>query len=128
MVKTTYQYPQYLYAFKPGEATRNENGSYVAGTGAWELQSACREETNGKGKKIQLTNSETYVFASLIQIPAGAARIPEGTKIAVTTFEVEPEYLNDESWIEASRRVGLVRITGEVAKYDVGRLHNRCWI
>ena len=91
---------------------------YIAATGEWKLISACREETN----------SETYVFASLIQIPVGAARIPEGTKIAVTAFEVETEYLSDEAWLEASRRVGLVRITGEVAKYDVGRLHNRCWI
>jgi hypothetical protein len=122
------QYPHFLYAFHPGEATRNANGSYIAATGEWKLISACREETNGKGTKIQLTNSETYVYASLIQIPVGAARIPEGTKIAVTAFEVETEYLSDEAWLEASRRVGLVRITGEVAKYDVGRLHNRCWI
>jgi len=122
------QYPEFLYAFQAGEATQNENGSFVQSPGSWVLKSACREETNGKGTKIQLTNSETYVFASLIQIPAGAAKIPEGTKIAVTAFEVEPEYLNDPAWLEASRRVGLVRITGEVAKYDVGRLHNRCWI
>ena len=123
-----YQYPQFLYAFQPGEATQNANGSFIAATGSWVLQSACREETNGKGTKIQLTNSEEYVYAALIQIPAGAAKIPEGTKIAVTTFEVLPEYLSDENWLKASTRVGLVRITGEVAKYDIGRLHNRCWI
>lgn len=128
MVRTTYQYPQFLYAFQAGEATQNENGSFVQSTGSWVLQSACREETNGKGTKIQLTNSEEYVYAALIQIPVGAAKIPEGTKIAVTTFEVEPEYLSDESWLQESARTGLVRITGKVAKYDVGRLHNRCWI
>ncbi len=127
MVSLT-QYPQFLYAYEPGEATQNENGSFIQSTGSWVLKSACREETNGKGTKIQLTDSEEYVYASLIQIPAGSTRIPEGTKIAVTAFEVTPEYLENETWVAQSKRTGLVRITGEVAKYDVGRLHNRCWI
>lgn len=123
------QYPHFLYIYRAAQAQQNENGSFEAGTQeSWELFSICREEPNGKGATIQVADSQALVFAALVQLPAGLEQIPEGTKVAVTAFQVQPEMLRDEGWRAESTRTGLLRITGTVAKYDRGQLHNRCWL
>ena len=112
MVTTSYQYPQYLYALQhEGESVQLPNGSWKTPAAAWELKAACREETNGKGSTIQTADGETRVFASLIQLPKGTAKIPEGTQVIVTREEA-----------------GLVVVTGTCEKFDPGRLHCRLWI
>ena len=123
------QYPHFLYIYRASEAQQNENGSYMEGAeGGWELYSICREEPNGKGSTIQVADSQALVFAALVQLPAGLDKIPEGTKVAVTAFSVQPEMLNSPEWRKHSAATGLLRICGTVAKYDRGQLHNRCWL
>ena len=89
MVTTSYQYPQYLYALQhDGESVQLPNGSWETPAAAWELKAACREETNGKGSTIQTADGETRVFASLIQLPKGTAKVPEGTQVIVNEVVV----------------------------------------
>jgi hypothetical protein len=126
---TNYQYPQYLYALQNEEATQNpDTGSWETSPAVWELKGICREETNGKGHIVTTSGGETIVFASLIQIPKGTARINEGTQIAVTRTEVEPNELLNEDFIKQSKISGLIVAAGKCMKYDFGRLHCRLWI
>ena len=129
MVTTSYQYPQYLYALQHnGESVQLPNGSWETPAAAWELKADCREETNGKGSTIQTADGETRVFASLIQLPKGTAKIPEGTQVIVTREEVEVSQLANTDFVEAAKATGLVVVTGTCEKFDPGRLHCRLWI
>ena len=126
---TTYQYPQYLYAFNNDEeAVQLPNGSWSNPAKYWELKAACREETNGKGSTIQIADGEALVFASLIQIPKGTVRINEGTIVLVAREEIDPDQLTEPDFIENAKINGLVIAKGICAKYDYGRLHCRLWI
>lgn len=129
MVTTSYQYPQYLYALQHnGESVQLPNGSWETPAAVWELKATCREETNGKGSTIQTADGETRVFASLIQLPKGTAKIPEGTQVIVTREEVEVSQLANTDFVEAAKATGLVVVTGTCEKFDPGRLHCRLWI
>lgn len=129
MVTTSYQYPQYLYALQhDGESVQLPNGSWETPAAAWELKAACREETNGKGSTIQTADGETRVFASLIQLPKGTAKIPEGTQVIVTREKVDVSQLSNTEFVEAAKETGLVVVTGTCEKFDPGRLHCRLWI
>lgn len=129
MVTTSYQYPQYLYALQHnGESVQLPNGSWETPAAVWELKAACREETNGKGSTIQTADGKTRVFASLIQLPKGTAKIPEGTQVIVTREEVEVSQLANADFVEAAKATGLVVVTGICEKFDIGRLHCRLWI
>lgn len=128
MVVITYQYPQYLYAFKTAESTQGPNGSWTEEAATWELKAACREETNGKGSEIQTADGTALIFASLIQIPKGTKRINEGTEVIVTREEVPVLELLDNDFIEAGIASGLIVARGVCQKYDYGRLHCRMWI
>lgn len=123
------QYPHFLYKRTSGEAEQNANGSWATEeTAAYELCGTCREETNGKGNKVQAANGVFREFSSLVQIPVGVQRIPEGTEIVVTTVEVEAERLQGEDFVESAKAEGIVRISGECLKFDEGRLHSRLWV
>lgn len=128
MVKTSFQYYQFLYALKNSEAVQDATGSWDTTGGSWELKAACREETNGKGSAIQTADGRALVFSSLIQLPAGTARIDEGTEVMVTREEVDPKELFDQDFIARAKASGLVITTGTCAKFDAGRLHCRMWI
>lgn len=129
MVTTSYQYPQYLYALQHnGESVQLPNGSWETPAAVWELKATCREETNGKGSTIQTADGKTRVFASLIQLPKGTAKIPEGTQVIVTREEVEVSQLANADFVEAAKATGLVVVTGICEKFDIGRLHCRLWI
>lgn len=129
MVTTSYQYPQYLYALQhDDESVQSPNGSWETPAAAWELKAACREETNGKGSTIQIADGETRVFASLIQLPKGTAKVPEGTQVIVTREKVDVSQLLNPEFVEAAKVTGLVVVTGTCEKFDLGRLHCRLWI
>lgn len=123
------QYPHYLYKrTTSGEAVQNANGSWETTEGEWEYHSRCREETNGRGTQIQTASGKFVTFSSLVQIPAGVERIPEGVEIAVTEEPVEPSMLLDQAKAEEAKITGLIRISGECLKFDKGRLHCRLWV
>lgn len=123
------QYYEYLYAFSDGEATQQANGSWAPATGSgWELKGACREETNGKGSVITTADGKALSFASLIQMPKGTARIPEGTKVIVTSSAVTVTDLESEQYRRSAKASGLIVAEGTCLKFDFGRLHSRMWI
>jgi hypothetical protein len=125
----TYQYPQYLYALRTGEAIQNpDTGSLENGIAIWELKGICREETNGKGHTVVTSGGETLVFSSLVQISRGTARINEGTEIIVAREEVLPETLLSDDFTEHAKITGLIVAKGKCLKYDFGRLHCRLWL
>ena len=128
MVTTTYQYPQYLYAYKTAESIQGPNGSWIEAPAIWELKAACREETNGKGSEIQPADGTALIFASLIQIPKGTKRINEGTDVIVTREEVPVLELLNSDFIVTAKASGLIVARGICQKYDFGRLHCRLWI
>lgn len=128
MVTTTYQYPQYLYAYKTAESIQGPNGSWIEAPAIWELKAACREETNGKGSEIQTADGTALIFASLIQIPKGTKRINEGTDVIVTREEVPVLELLNSDFIVTAKASGLIVARGICQKYDFGRLHCRLWI
>jgi hypothetical protein len=128
MVTTTHQYYQYLFVRRDGEAVQLPNGSWSTSGSGWELVAACREETNGKGATIATADGQTRVFASLIQLPKGTARINEGSEIAVLREAVDAGRLSEADFLEEARITGLVVAKGTCEKFDSGRLHCRLWI
>lgn len=123
------QYPHFLYRRTSGEAIQDDNGSWsTPSEAAYSLCGRCREETAGRGAKVQAANGIFREFSSLVQMPTGIERIPEGTEIVVTTEEVSPEDLLSVDFVRQAAESGKVRLAGEVLKFDVGRLHNRAWI
>lgn len=117
------QYPHYLYRYEVGEATQDENGSWQTASESWVFHCVCREETNGKGTQIQATNGQFITFASLVQLPKGTQRVPEGTLIAVAEMPLEPSQL-----LEEAKAAGVIRVSGDCLKFDNGRLHCRIWV
>lgn len=128
MVTTSYQYYQYLYVLENDEAVQLPNGSWDSAAGGWVLKAACREETNGKGSTIQTADGKTRVFASLIQLPKGTPKVPEGTQVVVTREEVDVTQLSNTEFIASAKETGVVVVTGTCEKFDPGRLHCRLWI
>ena len=126
----TNQYPHFLYKRTSGEAVQNANGSWVTeGSAAFTLCGSCREETNGKGSKVQAANGVFREFSALVHTPVEVQRVTEGTEVFVLTREIElPEALLDADFVEQAKAEGLVRISGECLKFDEGRLHNRLWV
>lgn len=123
------QYPHYLYTRSSDEATQNEVGSYTTAGAAITLCGRCREETNGKGTRVEVAEGVYRVYTALIQMPAGQPRIPEGTEVFVTSQELEdPELLLDPDSVQELSQSGLLRISGENLKHDQGRLHDRIWV
>ena len=129
MVTAGKQYYEKLYAFSGGEATQQPNGSWAPAAGSgWQLKGDCREETNGKGSVITTADGKALSFASLIQMPKGTARIPEGTKVIVTSAAVDVTNLLSEEYRRTAKASGLIVAEGTCLKFDFGRLHSRMWI
>jgi len=128
MVKS-YQYPQYLYALIHTEGVQNpDTGYYDNATNGWVLKGICREETNGKGHVINGTGGQAITFSSLIQMPKGSERIPEGTEVMVLRNQVANVATLTDSWILSGKKSGEVVAGGACLKCDTGRLHSRIWI
>lgn len=124
----SYQYPQYLYALSHEDSYQDDNGNWTSETDNWELVGTCREETNGKGNMISKVGGDLITFSSLIQIPKGTLRIPEGTTILVSRNKIEDLMLVNQAFIENGLLTGEIVAKGICLKYDFGRLHCRLWI
>lgn len=110
------QYNHYLFvlAFDGDEdSVQDANGNWETPNKDWEFHSVCREETNGKGSMIQGADGQALVFSSLVQLPKGTKKVPEGTKVRVCESQ-DPE--------------SVLRIEGQVLKFDSGQLHCRLWV
>jgi hypothetical protein len=107
------QYPHYLCALSSEAATQNDDGDFVSESDAqYTLVSMCREETNGRGSKLEVGDGTFVVFTSLIQLPKGSASVEVGQKVAV---------FDDAAFTS-------LRVSGECLKFDNGQLHNRLWL
>lgn len=125
MVGQFQQYPHYLYKEISKAPETDENGDRIPGASEWVYVGRCREETNGKGETISTADRKEYRFSSLVQLPVGTPRIPEGTGVLVSEVELDQEELEDIPVLIAD---GTARITGCCSKFDPGRLHCRLWI
>lgn len=125
----SYQYPQYLYALIHTEASQNpDTGYWTEASSGWVLKGNCREETNGKGQVINGAGGQAIIFSSLIQMPKGTARIPEGTTVMALRNEAENVATLTDAWIVSGKKSGEVVAAGVCLKCDTGRLHSRIWI
>lgn len=107
------QYPHYLFAIVPnGESIQDENGEWSDSDVSNVLMSMCREETDGRGREIQVADGTFHRFTSLVQLPKGATKVEVGTEIIVS---------------DNADGTG-VRIKGSVLKFDAGQLHSRLWV
>lgn len=106
------QYPHYLFSLQTTETQRDEDGNWIPGTTEFVLVGRCREETTGKGSQIQTAGGVFTLYSSLVQLPKGTKRIPEGVEVIVS----------DDTGRES------IRIQGEVLKFDKGQLHSRLWV
>lgn len=131
------QYAHYLYRLEHADAVKDEDGDWTSSGAVWVFVCRCREETNGKGARITLTDGKDFVFGSLIQIPVGNEKIQEGAKVMITQQEISSEDLllissvNDKNGIKKMEELTLngdIRIKGECKKYDLNTYHNRMWM
>ena len=122
------QYPHFLYRRTSGNAVQNASGSWESTGDAVQLVGSCRDETGGRGSKSNTAQAVFRDYTALIQLPVGTEYIAEGTEVIVTDVEVAADMLQDGDFVERAKAEGIVRISGEVSKYDRGRLHNRIWI
>ncbi len=106
------QYPHYLFVETTTESTQDESGNWSESETTNELIGVCREETDGRGSKIQVSGGEYIYSTSLIQLPKCSSKLENGATVIIC---------NDEAGTD-------VRVSGVVLKYDVGQLHNRLWI
>ena len=109
------QYGHFLYKETQGaDSVQDEDsGEWVPAPPTWVFHSTCREETNGRGTMIQGADSKALVFSSLVLLPRGATKIPEGTVILVSETK-DPE--------------GPQRAEGSVLKCDISSMHGRLWV
>lgn len=121
------QYPHFLYVQQWEDAKTLANGDLMPGVVEWKLWSVCREETNGKGTLINTADKRAYKFSSLIQLPTDCGRVEDGTMVIAADEELNTDRLT-EAKIEQLKRQGVIRIMGESAKFDKGRLHCRLWV
>jgi len=106
------QYPHFLYVKTVTESVQDGDGNWTDPSETLVLHSVCREQTNGKGSLVNGPDGKAIVFASIIHLPLETERIPEGSEVIVS---------DDESG-------SIVRIKGEVLKFDTGQLHCRLWV
>jgi hypothetical protein len=103
------QYPHTLQVKQVSESTQNPDGSWSNGGESWVYVTECREETNGKGTLIALSDGQAIVFSSVVYMPVNVLPINVLTEIQVLS--------NDG-----------IRITGKVLKFDKGQLNCRLWL
>lgn len=108
------QYPHFLYVQGQSiDSTRDADGNWVAATQVWTYHSTCREETNGKGAVIQGADAGALVFSSLVLLPRGATKVPEGKVVRACDTKSSTE---------------SIRIEKPVLKCDISPQHGRIWL
>ena len=107
------QYPHFLFVHVVEESIQDGDGNWTEAVDQWNFHSVCREETNGRGTKINGTDGNAIVFSSTVFMPRTAARIAELTEVLVSET-------NDEN--------GICRVKGQVLKFDAAQLHARLWV
>lgn len=107
------QYPHFLFVRAVGSSTQDSEGNWVPASDTVALHSVCREETNGKGTTINGTDGKAIVYSSMVYLPRTALRIKEGTEVFVC---------------ETEDGLGIIRIKGQVLKFDANQLNARIWV
>jgi hypothetical protein len=107
------QYPHFLFIVNKFDSVQDSEGNFTNDGYCVKMHAVCREETNGKGATVNGTDGRAMVYAAKIFMPPTTPRITEGTEIFISQT-------NDKN--------GIVRIKGQVLKFDVGQLHCRIWV
>lgn len=103
------QYPYVLEEYQVANATKDGSGDWSKPSAAWVEISKCRDEGNGGGNEVRLTDGTTIVYSSLIQLPRTCPAIKAGAMVRVLSNEV-------------------VRVEGKVLRYVADQLHSRLWL
>lgn len=102
------QYPYTLQQQIVSGGGKDDNGNYTAPSNNWVDICYCRDE-HGNGKKVTLTDGNSYEYSFLIQLPRGTEPLAPGTKVRVMD--------NNE-----------VRAIGDVVHSRKDQLHSRIWV
>ena len=104
------RYPHKLYVSNTGgDSTQDADGNWIESAPAFELAGICREEANGSGRTIALTDGVAFLYSSHIYMPELTSPIEAESKIRV----------EDEN--------GNVRFEGKVARLSIDRKNVRIW-
>lgn len=105
------RYEDQLFIKTRPEATRNENGDFVAGSGSdWTYTSDCREEPSSGAQMISGTDGEDRKVSSVIQLPSDCPDLDPGTEIQVRN------------------EAGAVQISGSILRFKRYRKDCRIWV
>jgi len=105
------RYEDQLFIKTRPEATRTENGDFVAGSGSdWTYTSDCREEPSSGAQMISGTDGEDRKVSSVIQLPSDCPDLAPGTEIQVRN------------------EAGSVQISGSILRFKRYRKDCRIWV
>lgn len=103
------RFPHNLYIADAPSATIGTTGDWSVADGSYLLVSECREEPNGSGGTVRLTDGSERMFSSMIYLPLGITGIKAGAKLYVTDQD------------------GTMRFEGEVLRFSPDQKHSRIW-
>lgn len=103
------QYPHTLEEYQASDAVLGTTGDWSTPDATWVEISKCREEVNGAGSLVKLTDGTTMVYSSLIQLPKTSPVVKAGAVVRVLCN-------------------GQIRIEGKVLHFVQDQLHARLWL
>lgn len=105
------RYPHKLHLLLTHEAKKDSEGNFEAFEPEWEFVSECREEPNGSGRLVALTDGSTFQYSSIVFLPPlKCQELISGTKVKVVDAE------NQE------------RLQGTIARFVTDRKNARLWV
>lgn len=103
------QYPYTLEEYQVADAVLGTTGDWSQPDATWVAVSVCRDEGNGGGRLVKLTDGTAIVYSALIQLPKTCPDIPTGARVRVL-HETE------------------TRLEGTVLRFQKDQLHSRLWV
>lgn len=105
------RYPHILFISRASEATKDDEGNFIVSDPEWEQVSECRDEPNGAGRTVVLTDGKAYQYSSMVYLPSIA----------------DPETLTG-SQVKIEDEAGAVRIRGTIMRAVNDRKNARLWV
>ncbi|GAB3973829.1 hypothetical protein GCM10028806_28510 [Spirosoma terrae] len=103
------QYPYQLWVLAVAESDVDNQGNFLESESQFVLTASCRDEANTGGQTVQLADSSTIKYDTLIQLPKSCPVIEAGASIKV---------------LDGS----TLRVEGIVKRFSRDQLHCRLWV
>jgi len=103
------RYPHELHQLVQVESTQDENGLFVAVTGAWQPVTHCRGEMDGKGQEVAGIDGVKVKYSANVFLPIACPNILPGTTVKVLFGDV-------------------ARIQGEVIQFERNQTYCKIWL